>query len=147
MALFGIYIPQHDHITEPTEGLVKVYAEAIAVNDKFSLFAFIAPYIWMMYKRLWLPLLMLFGLQVVLFSLGYMLFGTENAVGFHMVLSFLIALYIGFEAHKIEGFSLKQKGFQQAALLIAQDHQEAIYRYFDHVSNIHKPEKETSSSQ
>ena len=132
MALYGIYRPVAlDENNVTPESLVK----SIAVKDRFSIWAFAMPIIWMVSKAIWVPLCLYVSLLFLIVTFLYVIFGLNGLVLPFMMINFVINLFVGIEAHAIVGFGLRQKGFAQVAFLRAVDKEEAIMRYFDKVTN------------
>ena len=95
------------------------------VRDGFHFWAFLLGPLWMLWRRMWLVLLMYVicgtAIQIALYKLGM-----SSAVKF--TVGFLIALLVGFEAGTLRRWSLRR--WTQVGVVVAPDREEAERRFF-----------------
>ena len=104
-------------------------AERIAfVPDRFTFSAFLFGPLWMLWHRLWIVLAGYIGVSVAL-GLGLRFAGAgADARGFAML---LFALLIGFEAASLRRWTLRLKGWREAAAVVGESREAAERRFFD----------------
>lgn len=117
-------MPSYSIYEKPDLPLDQTIESAILVKNKFSLFAFLLPIVWMLVKRLWWVLL---GYVIVLVPIS--LLQEQLPLWSSLLLTFLISLLMGLEASNLIGWSLERKGYQLATSLYAEDrdHAEMLY--------------------
>ncbi|WP_108880232.1 DUF2628 domain-containing protein [Anderseniella sp. Alg231-50] len=111
--------PQQDH-AEDTKGVV-------FVKDGFSWPAFFIPFFWMLWHRLWLPLvgyLVAVGLVVLA---GYAFSWPDNLTS---GMGILVNLFAGLEGNNFRRRALAKRGFEEVADIVAGNGEEASYRFF-----------------
>ena len=95
------------------------------VRDGFHFWAFLLGPLWMLWRRMWLVLLMYVicgtAIQIALYK-----FGMSSTVKF--TVGFLIALLVGFEAGTLRRWSLRR--WTQVGVVVAPDREEAERRFF-----------------
>jgi hypothetical protein len=95
------------------------------VRDGFHFWAFLLGPLWMLWRRMWLVLLMYVicgtAIQIALYKLGM-----SSTVKF--TVGFLIALLVGFEAGTLRRWSLRR--WTQVGVVVAPDREEAERRFF-----------------
>lgn len=99
----------------------------VFVKDGFSWPAFLIPFIWLVWHRMWLALV---GYVVAVVALA----GTGYLVGFPDSLSFwlglLLNLFMGLEGNNFRRRSLERRGYQEVADVVGDDREEAAWRFF-----------------
>lgn len=101
-------------------------AGAVFVRDSFSVPALIVPFFWLVFYRQWLAAMALVSANVLAamaswrFEAPLLMLGTD----------LLTALYVALEGATLRIATLKQAGFAEAAVVEANDGQEAEIRYF-----------------
>ncbi len=100
----------------------------VFVRDKFSLWAFVFGPLWMMWRRLWLVLL-LYILAMAALHAGLWAIGASGAVKF--AVSFLVSLLIGFEASTLRRWTLTRRGWINHGAVVSDDEESAERRFFD----------------
>jgi hypothetical protein len=100
----------------------------VFVRDGFYFWAFLFGPLWMLWRRLWLVLLIYIvvvaAIQVALFALG-----VSPAVKF--VVGALIALLVGFEAASLRRWTLTRRRWVNLGPVVASDLEAAERRFFD----------------
>lgn len=97
------------------------------VRDGFHFWAFALGPIWMLWRGLWLVLLIYLVGTTALMA-GLMALGVSSVVQF--AVGFLIAVLVGCEAGSLRRFSLRRR-WTQAGLVAARDLEEAERRFFE----------------
>jgi hypothetical protein len=103
-------------------------AHFVLVRDGFHFWAFLLTPLWMARHRLWL-VLVVYGLLVAAVSIGLHLAGVS--LGARLLVSFLVALLIGFEAPSLRRWTLARRGWNNAGIVVADDVESAERRFFD----------------
>jgi hypothetical protein len=107
----------------------------IFLREKFSLAAFVFGPLWMIWRRLWLVLViyvvLVGAIEFALRRLGISL--TARTVVF-----FLIELLVGLEATSLRRWSLLRRGARDRGIVIADDLEMAERRFFD-AKSVSKP--------
>jgi hypothetical protein len=100
----------------------------VFVREGFSMWAFLFAPVWMIWRRLWLVLLLyvvvMAGLQVGLWALG-----ASGTVKF--AVGVLVALLIGFEASSLRRWTFTRRGWISHGVVVADDEESAERRFFD----------------
>lgn len=97
------------------------------VPDSFSPVAFLVPWVWFLWNRMWLVfVLYLAGMAAVAFVLAVS--GLPPAV--RMAIAFCISLLIGLEATNLKRRTLRRRGFREAGVIVAASPDEAERRWF-----------------
>ncbi len=124
MAFYAAYLPPQKSGQSEADRL----AEAALLRDGFSLSAFLFTGLWLLVKRLWLPLLafaVIYGL-IVLAQMRY---------GFHPVAAafaqLVIGGWLGLEGASLAGRRLIAKGWRLADVIEARSQEEAERRFFE----------------
>jgi hypothetical protein len=104
----------------------------VFVRDGFHVWAFIAGPFWLLFHRLWLALL---GYLVLSFAgeIGLSMLGI--AAGPRMLVMFVIALLMGFEASSLRRWSLSRGKWRQLDVIVADNPEAAERRFFDRWAN------------
>jgi hypothetical protein len=98
------------------------------VRDKFSMWAFLFAPLWMIWRRLWLVLL-LYILTMTALQAGLWALGASTAVKF--TVGVLISLLIGFEGPSLRRWTLARRGWINRGVVMADDEESAERRFFD----------------
>jgi hypothetical protein len=100
----------------------------VFARDGFYFWAFLLGPVWMIWRRLWLVLLIYIvvttGAQVALWALG-----ASAAVKFAVGL--LIALLVGLEAGSMQRWTYRRRGWKEHGLVVAPSRELAERRFFD----------------
>ena len=114
--------------------------QAEFVRDGFSLLAFIAPVLWLLWYRLWLA-----AVLTILAAAAIAALGNFSDLGVALpVLSLLVSAYVAIEGSAIRLARLRRLGWRETATIEANNRTEAEIRYFSSPSNgqpSHAPSK------
>lgn len=123
MAVYTVLEPHHRH------GSIDARADQIVfLRDGFSWNAFLFAPLWLLYRRLWLVLLVSVFAFVAL-EAGLWLAGVTPA-GLILVAA-LMALLVGMEASSLRRWTMVRRGWQELGTVVAGDRDEAEQRFFD----------------
>jgi hypothetical protein len=98
---------------------------AIFVRDGFHWLAFIVPFFWFLWHRLWLEAGLVFAAMVGLSALE----GVDGMQGIVPAVSLLVSLGLGFEAPTLHMAALRRRGWRDWGVVEADGHDEAAIRY------------------
>lgn len=105
--------------TKPDEN--DAYGKTVFVKEGFNIFAFIFGGLWALFNRLWLIAILLIFISASLEMSGKVQLS---------IISMLLSLWFGFEAHNFKASKLVRKNFQLADIVIAKNLLEAQQKYF-----------------
>ncbi|MFN3853066.1 MAG: DUF2628 domain-containing protein [Phreatobacter sp.] len=97
------------------------------VADTFSWVAFLVPWLWFLWHRMWLATAAYLVLLVALMSVAA-LAGLSSTAG--MVIGTAFNLLVGLEATNLRRRKLRWLGYQQAGVVVARNREEAERRWF-----------------
>jgi len=100
----------------------------VFVRDKFSMWAFVFGPLWMIWRRLWLVLL-LYIVAMALLQTGLWALGASGTVKF--TVGVLVALLIGFECSSLRRWTYERRGWINHGVVVADDEESAERRFFD----------------
>jgi hypothetical protein len=100
----------------------------VFVRDKFSMWAFLFGPFWMIWRRLWLVLL-LYIVALALLQTGLWAIGASASVKF--TVGALVALLIGFECSSLRRWTYERRGWTNHGVVVADDEESAERRFFD----------------
>jgi uncharacterized protein DUF2628 len=100
----------------------------VFVRDGFSISAFLFGPLWMLYRRLWLVLIIYLGIMAAL-EVGLVRLGI--GAGSQVAVAFLVALLIGIEAASLRRWTLLRRGWLGRGVVVAGDREMAERRFFD----------------
>jgi hypothetical protein len=97
------------------------------VPDSFSPIAFLAPWAWFPWNRMWL---MTFAYLAVigLVTTGLIVAGLSPTL--RMLITTALSMLIGLEATNLKRWTLARRGFREVAVVVAGSRDEAERRYF-----------------
>jgi hypothetical protein len=98
------------------------------VRDGFHFWAFVLAPLWMLWRRLWLALL-LYVLTMIVLQVGLWAAGVSKPVQF--VVGVLVSLLIGFEAGTLHRWTLTRRGWRNLGVVVGRDRADAERRFFD----------------
>jgi hypothetical protein len=110
-----------------SENIERRASELVFVKEGFSIFAFLAPLIWLIYNRMWWELGALFAFMIVLEGVLTLL-GVGPEIG--AMVSFLINVIFAFEARNLHRYSLERNGYSMVAIASGRNLDEAEHRFF-----------------
>jgi hypothetical protein len=100
----------------------------VFLRERFSWAAFLFGPLWMIWRRLWLVLI------IYLVVLGLIEFGLQRlgiASQVRVTVYFLVALLVGIEAASLRRWTLLRRGWRDRGIVIADDLEMAERRFFD----------------
>src|SRR5258708_2301166 len=100
----------------------------VFLRERFSWAAFLFGPLWMLWRRLWLVLI-IYVVVLGLIEFGLRRFGIASQARFPVY--FLIALLIGIEAVSLRRWTLLRRGWRDRGIVIADDLEMAERRFFD----------------
>lgn len=100
----------------------------VFVRDGFSFWAFLLAPLWMLRHRLWLVFVG-YVIVAVALQVGLRLIGASSGV--IIIVSFLLALLVGFEAATLRRFTLARRRWNNVAVVVGDDLESAERRFFD----------------
>jgi hypothetical protein len=98
---------------------------AVFVRDGFHWLAFLFSVLWFLWYRLWIEAGLVFAAMVGLSAIE----DIEGLQGAALVVSFLLALGLGFEAPALRMAALRRRGWREWGVVEANDGDEAAIRY------------------
>lgn len=119
MAVFTVHEP-------PPSGDLMRDAERVAfVRDGFSWPAFLIPFVWLLWHRMWLVLVLWIAV-VVLLQWGTSLLGEPAP----LIATVATALVMGFEASSLRRWTLERRRFRFAGVVAGADRSDCERRFF-----------------
>ena len=100
----------------------------VFVRDKFSMWAFLFAPLWMVWRRLWLVLL-IYLVAMLALQAGLWALGVPGGARFAVVL--LVNVLIGFEAATLRRWTLTRRRWISHGVVVADDEESAERRFFD----------------
>ncbi len=117
------------HEPPPREGQADADADRVVfVRDGFYFWAFLLGPLWMIWRGLWL-VLVLYLIVTVALHVGLHMLGVSGAVKF--IVGFLIALLVGFEAATLRRWTYGRRGWRNSGVVVGPDLETAERRFFD----------------
>lgn len=107
------------------------------IRDGFSFLALVFPTIWLLWQRLWIA----FALFVMLMA-AFVFIADKISPLLVVLLNALVGLYLGLEGTNLKSLKLKNKGWQEVDVIIANDEEEAEVRFFSKRMNEHAVREE-----
>ncbi|MEK6734776.1 MAG: DUF2628 domain-containing protein [Pseudomonadota bacterium] len=102
----------------------------VFIEEGFSFFAFIFQVAWLLYHRTWLPAIMIFIVNSILYTLSQKNYLSVELFG---GLNLILALIVGFFAKTWYLESLKRKDYVQESLIAARNLDEAKFKYYKQI--------------
>jgi hypothetical protein len=99
----------------------------VFVRDRFALFAFLVPPLWLVIKRLWLALVLYLLVSTMVAGILYFV-GAPPSVRFWVMA--LISLLVGLEASTLQRWTLTRRKWKQIGTIVADNQEEAERRFF-----------------
>jgi hypothetical protein len=100
----------------------------VFLREKFSLAAFLFGPLWLIWRRLWLVLVIYL---IVLCLVGYALLRLEVASGAGVAVGVLIQFLVGLEATNLRRWTRVRRGWRDCGIVIADDLETAERRFFE----------------
>ena len=123
MASWTVYEPP-----QLPAGTLAAADKAVFIRDGFSWGAFLVPFFWLLWRRMWLVFLAWSAAAVALIALTAYAALPDAVSG---IIDLLFGLAFALEAQALRGWSLARKGWHFVAVACGADQAEAEYRYFD----------------
>jgi hypothetical protein len=97
------------------------------IKDGIAWLAVFAPLIWLLWYRLWIWALVYIGAVAIVGLVGYAASFPENLTTYIVL---LLNFLVGLEANNLRRAGLQKHGFHESADIVAENLDEATYRYF-----------------
>lgn len=123
------YMVMEPPVRDPAE-------KAVLVRDGFHIVAFLVPFLWFAYHRMWREAGIALGAGILL-SLAGSFAGLGAAGGW---LSLLIGLYVGLEGAALRVASLKRADWKEWGVVEAQNPADAEIRYLNELEETAEPD-------
>lgn len=117
-------------IYEPPGGAARTLDDAerfVVLREGFHKLAFLAPAIWLLYRRCWMAFALYIAAEVVLALIAR---GLELRGGSALVFALLPNLAVGFEASWLRARALERRGYSYVASVFARGREEAEAHFF-----------------
>jgi len=101
----------------PPEGAERTSEGAgrlVFVREGFNIWALLIPVIWMLYRRMWLPVL---GYLAVVLAFNLLVLAVSPPGYVVVVVAVAFAFYFAFEANQLRRWSLERKGWHLVAVV------------------------------
>jgi hypothetical protein len=122
MAIFTV----HSKETSP-EALVGRAADIVFVKEGFTWPGFFLTWVWLVYKRMWLVLLMVFGYELILLAIDAALdLGPLALIPAGLAVNFIL----GLEGADLYRWTLGLRGYREVGVESGNVLEEAEYRFF-----------------
>jgi hypothetical protein len=99
----------------------------VLVRDGFHAWAFLLGPLWMLWRRLWL-VLVLYLVAVAAIEVGLRLLGV--GAGGQTLAMLAVALLLGLEAGTLQRWTLRRRGFREVGVVVGDDVEAAERRFF-----------------
>lgn len=110
----------------PPEASGRVSRDPVFVRDGFAFLAFLLPFFWLLWHRLWIEAALALGVTLVLGGLGE--YGGAGPLA--SLLSLLVSIYVGLEGAALRMAALRRRGWREAGVVEADSMADAEIRYF-----------------
>lgn len=107
--------------------------DAILVKDGFSWPAFLVPFIWLIYNRMWIVLAIYVAAEIALAAIAA---GLSLPEGLTMVASLALSFIIGFQGNDFHRWSLERRRFKQHAVVAGASLPDAEHRFFANAEHL-----------
>jgi hypothetical protein len=101
--------------------------EAVFIKEGFSWPAFFFPVIWLVVKRLWLPLILYLLVVALVFALAARLSLSDTFV---LIAALALNLLLGMEGNERRRRAMARRGFIEEGPFVGKDAHEAELKYF-----------------
>jgi hypothetical protein len=100
--------------------------DAVFIRDGFAFFAFLLPFLWLLWHRLWIEAALALGAALLIGALA-----EAGGYGFYAsLLSLLVSIYVGLEGAALRINALRRRGWRDAAVIEADSAADAEIRYY-----------------
>jgi len=100
------------------------------IKDGFCWPALFVPFIWLIYRRLWIALICYIGLLLLLSAVGAFLSLTDDAT---TLVGLGANILMGFEANNLRRWTVRRRGYRDVGVVIAKTRIDAEMRYFQYL--------------
>jgi len=100
----------------------------VFLRERFSWAAFLFGPLWMIWRRLWLVLIIYLAV-LGLIAFGLQRLGIDSQA--HITVYFLVRLLVGMEAATLRRWTLLRRGWRDRGIVVADDLEMAERRFFD----------------
>lgn len=97
------------------------------VKDGFCWPALFVPFIWLIYRRLWIAMLGYVALVILVSAVGAVLSLSENVT---TLIGASVNILMGFEANNLRRWTLRRHAYRDVGVAIAKSQTDAEMRYF-----------------
>jgi len=116
------------HEPPPRAGQIAVDpVRFVFVRDGFYFWGFLLGPLWMLWRRLWLVLLLY---AIVIAAIGVALRLLQAPGGVQFAIAVLMALLVGFEAGTLRRWTLACRGWRTVGIVVGDDLEAAEHRFF-----------------
>ena len=99
----------------------------VLVKEGFAWLALFFPFLWLLFHRMWLPVLAWLAISVALSVVGNV---WPEAEGTLTIVAIVFGLWFAFEANAIRRWSLGRKGWEIVDVVVGRDWEEAELAHF-----------------
>jgi hypothetical protein len=124
MPAFAVFEPQ----ARMGRGITQHTDRFVFLRERFSWGAFLFGPLWMIWRRLWLVLIIYLAV-LGLIEFGLQRLGIDSQA--HITVFFLVALLVGMEAATLRRWTLLRRGWRDRGIVVADDLAMAERRFFD----------------
>lgn len=100
--------------------------DAVFIRDGFAFLAFLVPFVWLLWHRLWIEAALALGAVLLIGALAE----TGGYGAYASLLSLLVSIYVGLEGAALRINALRRRGWRDAAVVEANSAAEAEIRYY-----------------
>lgn len=100
--------------------------DTVFIRDGFAFLAFLVPFVWLLWYRLWIEAALALGVALLLAALGE--YGGLGPIA--PLLSFLVSIYVGLEGTALRINALRRRGWREAGVVEADSAEDAETRHF-----------------
>ena len=139
MALYSVYLPR----SVTAEGRNPA-ENALFIKDGFSWGAFLVPFIWLSWHRVWRWLLVYIVFETAIFSLGERLGLSTQMLS---AIGLLVMLFVGVSARDWLAVTLERRGYRLADIVQGMTQEDAEKRFFDRFQGAKEPARTLSQQR
>jgi len=110
MASFLVLAPRHEN-GQPHE------EKTVFIRDGFTFLAFILPFVWLLFYRLWFEAALVFLAAAVISAAG----SYSGHDGVAAMVGLLLSLLVGLEANNWRAAALKRRGYEETGVVDAEN--------------------------
>ncbi len=110
----------------PPEPGGRISRDPVFVRDGFAFLAFLVPFVWLLWHRLWIEAALALGVTLLLGGLGE--YGGAGPAA--SLLSILVSIYVGLEGAALRIAALRRRGWREVGVVEADSVADAEIRHF-----------------